>query len=355
MRKLLLPTLTAFLFLSRLDAQISLSFDTVRPSAGSCNGSITASVNNPSSDEQYIWSNGATTATITNLCSDIYCVTVTDPVRCSNGQPCVATGCIDFRSHAKPCSITSSPNGDIAATGGNVNNIYLGYGPQSTTLNVSAPLTGNYTYAWSPSTGLSCTTCASPVFTPTAQGIYTFTAVVTDAVSLKPIPSCSITICVMDIRATGNDARNGNKVYVCHLPPGNPANVQTICISVNAVPAHVPLHGGDHLGRCDQVCGSSKTDDESAPEMIPDALGAGMDILLYPNPFNNHFKLQLESESNSSYSVKLFDISGRLVEEQNELSSSSTANMGDNLNSGVYFAQVKQNNNTRIIRITKSE
>lgn len=36
--------------------------------------------------------------------------------------------------------------------------------------------------------------------------------------------------------ACGN--RN-DKVYVCHYPPGNPANVQTICISWNGVPAHV--------------------------------------------------------------------------------------------------------------------
>lgn len=35
------------------------------------------------------------------------------------------------------------------------------------------------TYSWSPTAGLSCTTCANPVFTPTSTGVYTFTVTVT--------------------------------------------------------------------------------------------------------------------------------------------------------------------------------
>ena len=37
------------------------------------------------------------------------------------------------------------------------------------------------------------------------------------------------------------------KVRVCHIPPGNPLNAHEIVISENAVPAHVPLHGGDYV------------------------------------------------------------------------------------------------------------
>lgn len=35
---------------------------------------------------------------------------------------------------------------------------------------------------------------------------------------------------------------DGKKVAICHLPPGNPDNIQEICISANAVPAHL-AHG----------------------------------------------------------------------------------------------------------------
>jgi hypothetical protein len=43
----------------------------------------------------------------------------------------------------------------------------------------------------------------------------------------------------------------GYKVDLCHVPPGNPANVHTINISVNAVGSHLNNHAGDHLGPCD--------------------------------------------------------------------------------------------------------
>jgi hypothetical protein len=37
------------------------------------------------------------------------------------------------------------------------------------------------------------------------------------------------------------------KVRVCHVPPGNPLSAHEIVISENALPAHVPLHGGDYV------------------------------------------------------------------------------------------------------------
>ena len=46
------------------------------------------------------------------------------------------------------------------------------------------------------------------------------------------------------------------KQAVCHIPPGNPANAHTICISKSAVDKHVSLHG-DHLGACDPGTGGS--------------------------------------------------------------------------------------------------
>ncbi len=43
---------------------------------------------------------------------------------------------------------------------------------------------------------------------------------------------------------------NDRKVLLCHVPPGNPANAHTLCISPNAVPAHLGNHGSDHCGPC---------------------------------------------------------------------------------------------------------
>jgi len=39
-----------------------------------------------------------------------------------------------------------------------------------------------------------------------------------------------------------------NQVTICHHPPGNPTNVQTITVGQSAVPAH--LAHGDTTGAC---------------------------------------------------------------------------------------------------------
>ena len=41
---------------------------------------------------------------------------------------------------------------------------------------------------------------------------------------------------------------DGTEVSLCHIPPGNPRNSQTLCIGLDAVPAH--LNHGDHCGPC---------------------------------------------------------------------------------------------------------
>jgi len=46
-----------------------------------------------------------------------------------------------------------------------------------------------------------------------------------------------------------NGNGNGETVTICHIPPGNPNNPQTITVSVNALQAH--LNHGDALGECE--------------------------------------------------------------------------------------------------------
>ncbi|MBL9019809.1 MAG: hypothetical protein JNL83_36835 [Myxococcales bacterium] len=48
---------------------------------------------------------------------------------------------------------------------------------------------------------------------------------------------------------TGAKECVGKKELVCHIPPGNPANAHTICVSKNAVDTH-ESHHGDAAGAC---------------------------------------------------------------------------------------------------------
>jgi len=50
--------------------------------------------------------------------------------------------------------------------------------------------------------------------------------------------------------APGMASAGGEKVTLCHVPPGNPTNVQTLTVAPSAVQAHLKNHPGDYLGSC---------------------------------------------------------------------------------------------------------
>jgi hypothetical protein len=50
---------------------------------------------------------------------------------------------------------------------------------------------------------------------------------------------------------TSAQADGQDKVTICHVPPGNPENAQTITIGFPAVEAHMANHEGDFFGPCD--------------------------------------------------------------------------------------------------------
>ncbi|MEJ2261157.1 MAG: hypothetical protein P8X83_05830, partial [Nitrosopumilaceae archaeon] len=49
------------------------------------------------------------------------------------------------------------------------------------------------------------------------------------------------------------DAANAPKITMCHLPPGNPENIQTISVGFTSIRAH--LDHGDGVGECENNFG----------------------------------------------------------------------------------------------------
>lgn len=118
----------------------------------------------------------------------------------------------------------------------------------------------------------------APYITATGPLMYEWsTAESTPTITVCPSATSEYSVTVMDgsnainvthftVNAQNIICTPGNrptqKVLVCHIPPGNPNNPQTICIDWSGVPAHVeayrtpqmnPNHGHDsgcHLGPC---------------------------------------------------------------------------------------------------------
>jgi hypothetical protein len=318
------------------------------------NQTITAAdINNGSTDNCGIASMSLSKTTFG--CGDIGTNTVTLTVTDVNGNQatCNATVTVNGVGAATSCSINPVPNSNVN-TGGNPNKVFLGYGAQSTTLNAVVSGNGN-TYSWSPSTNLSCTTCASPVYTPTTAGTTTYTLTVTNATGCTS--TCTITMCAIETRAWilygyGKNNVNANKVVVCHIPPGNPNNPQIICISVNAVPAHVPLHGGDNLGPCGATCGvtGSRPIDEFQGELLENE---GFETIVYPNPTSGEFSIMINSESQSQILGVVYDLTGKKVMEFNDIKPNVSYPVNAPLSKGIYFLKLEQNGHQQSVRLIK--
>jgi hypothetical protein len=201
-------------------------------------------------------------------------LTVTD----SHDQTSSCTATVTVTGTYPAPTITVSPSPTV--TGLDANTIYLGYGQEYVTLSA----TGGTSYSWSPTTDLSCSSCSSPTFSPTAAGTYTFTVTVLDGNGCSG--SASVTITVLDWRC-GN---NQNKVTVCH-------NGNTLCVAQQAVQAL--LNKGATLGGCQM------------PKSDGTELRDPIFTVNYPNPFHPRTSILFILPVESQVSLRVYDMFGR--------------------------------------------
>ena len=135
-------------------AAIAASVATTASNCGSPTGAATVTASGGTGALSYSWSNSAgTTATVNNLSSGTYTVTITD-----------AFGC------------TQTASGVVGSVGGptaNAGNSVLITAGDNTTLMGSG--TSGATFSWSPAATLSCSSCQYPVASPTQTTTYTLT------------------------------------------------------------------------------------------------------------------------------------------------------------------------------------
>ena len=162
-----------------------------------CQGNSVTINANTGSGLTYQWKrngtniNGATNATLSASTSGSYTVAVTE-----SGCSAVSSA-VTVTINNNP-SVSISPNPGTSITLGN-----------TVTLNATAGLSS---YSWSPSTNLSNASVASPVFTPSADGSFTYTVTGTDANGCFGTASVTITVTLgtPTWSGTGNWSSSGN-------------------------------------------------------------------------------------------------------------------------------------------------
>ena len=308
-------------------------------------------------------------------CGKIGNHTVTLTVTDIHGNVASKTATVTIVGELTSSSIASIPTSSTF-TGGVSTNLYLGYGAQSTTLQVSNMVVGGngtnprfYTYVWtgSASSQLSSTTSMSPVFTPTAGGYYTFNVLVTNKYGCTT--SATISICVKDIREVDKKGKFTGKVFICHAPPGNPSNNNTLSISVNAVASHLSQHSEDRLGSCsDAPCAApsnmmmsnNSTDGAATKEGKIELSLQNTELVAYPNPFSQNTTVSFKLPYTEEVAVlEMYDMRG--VKIQSLFNGSANANQtyevkfnGQEISAGSYTFRLITSKEVKIFKVVMS-
>jgi hypothetical protein len=220
----------------------------------------------------------------------------------------------------------------------NGNTIFIGYGPQSITA-VSTPADPTTTYAWFKSGTPDMQVATGATFTPAGPGIYYVTAT-RGACTATTKGNAALVTTVIDIRC-GRD--NQDKVYVCHKENGVHGNgtigenSHTLCVSVNAVPAH--LAHGDCLGSCESH-GLRVSSTEAIEENINNT------NIVYPNPNQGSVRVKVDGSNASKSEIIIMNARGYIVERKS--TSGNTIQSFDlrKYGTGVFLIKIVTGNNS---------
>ncbi|MFM7235117.1 MAG: M43 family zinc metalloprotease [Flavobacteriales bacterium] len=219
--------------------------------AGGANGSISVTATGGTGNKTYLWSNGSTTTTISNLTPGSYSVTVTDAAGCTATASYTVTApaaiVISGTATASGCSSTNNGSISITVTGGTGNKTYAwSNGETTATINNLAP--GTYTVTATDAAG--CT--ATATYTITASTALAVTGTVENATCAT---SNNGSIALTVTGGTGNKTylwnNNATSSSINNLAPGSYSVTVTDAAGCTAnasftvtAPAEIVISGG---------------------------------------------------------------------------------------------------------------
>jgi hypothetical protein len=95
----------------------------------------------------------------------------------------------------------------------------------------------------------------------------------------------------------------------------------------------------------------AKTTSMSEPEMTKPGR---LIVNILPNPSTNNFTIMISSNDENPVRVKVTDMFGRVIETHDKVTSAGMLKLGQNWASGVYFAEVVQGEQRKLIKMIKT-
>lgn len=228
-----------------------------------------------------------------------------------------------------PLSVTI-PDLYAVNPGGNINTLYVGYGPTSLTYEAlpigGTPYTdGSYLYAWS-----NGSTTSHSLINPALPDSYNYSVTVTDAHQCTA--TNVLTVNVIDVRC----GKNLNKVELCRVPPGNPGNASIICIS--SEDAVNLLTNGGHLSAC----------------LTPSSVEEEKQVSVFPNPTNGMFTVKIPNPNLNDIQINVSDKYGRMIATRDLTGSAPLVETTFDLSSyskGIFFVNVALGSQHSVLKV----
>jgi uncharacterized membrane protein YccF (DUF307 family) len=242
----------------------------------------------------------------------------------------------------------------VTPSNGQPNTIYVGYGGSSLTFNsvtTSSVANNQFTYRWtigSPS-GTLVGTGSSVTVSPTATTTYYLT--IKDLNNCKTVTNVSKQVTVVNIVC------GSGKITVC-VPQKNGSTL-TSCVS-SAQSSISKLPAGWYLGACKAaayvtaITSGNNTSISSAPNVITTEVNKDFNVIVSPNPSSTYFRIVVQSKSTEAITIRLLDVSGRVLSTNNKVQRNETTAIGKNLIGGTYVAEVIQGLNRKKLILIKT-
>ncbi len=147
-------------------------------------------------------------------------------------------------------------------------------------------------------------------------------------------------------------APNG-KIYLCHVPPGNTGSPQQLILPLSGVNHHLSNHPEDRVGLCGHPCTNFTLEPGNLNNRaIETVSNVSKQAIIYPNPTINSFTVRFNETPSNPVLLTVFSADGKIVHKM--LSQASREiNFGDNLSSGIYFVEIKNQNKNEVFKIVK--
>lgn len=335
---------------------------------GNCDGTITSSVSGGTAPYSYLWSNGVTTANLSNLCTDSYLLT------CQDINGCIFTETI---SVIDSNTVVSNISANLTSTDDLTNNCS---GSASVSPTGGIP---PYTISWgNGQSGNSASNLCAGIYTVTisdAADSTTVSFVIADSSSTysnNPYPNGPIndtlytdleTNCIIDYntidsaslyQAVYNSSTQSLYVtWAVYSPTDTVYISDTLALIGNpgyynlTISVYCPNKSGNDFFKIEQVVYFDGT------TVWTSTLGLDEqhlldNITIYPNPFNN--SISVDNKNGVIRSVKLVDLNGRVISEMSNLNSGLVQlNQLEAISSGTYLLILSGDSASKTYKVIK--